>query len=51
MCIHGFSLELPRSIYARLTYGNSWQGNHQIYGHIQCICLVLANPIPLVIPL
>jgi len=22
-----------------------WQGNHQIYGHIRCICTVLANPI------
>ena len=21
-----------------------WQGNHQIYGHIQCIYTVLANP-------
>jgi len=21
-----------------------WQGNHQIYGHIRCIYLVLANP-------
>ena len=21
-----------------------WQGNHQIYGHIRCICTVLANP-------
>jgi hypothetical protein len=21
-----------------------WQGNHQIYGHIQCIYTILANP-------
>jgi len=21
-----------------------WQGNHQIYGHIRCIYMVLANP-------
>jgi hypothetical protein len=21
-----------------------WQGDHQIYGIVQCICLVLANP-------
>jgi hypothetical protein len=20
-----------------------WQGDHQVYGHIQCICTVLAN--------
>ena len=22
----------------------SWQGNHQIYGHIRCTCTVVANP-------
>ena len=21
-----------------------WQGNHQIYGHIRCVCTILANP-------
>ena len=27
--------------------GYFWQGNHQIYGHIRCIYMVLANPINL----
>jgi len=25
-----------------------WQENHQIYGHIRCVCTVLANPIHMV---
>ena len=31
---------LARTIYRRYT----WQGNHKLYGHIQCIFMVLANP-------
>ena len=30
-------------LYIRWIYGNFWQGNHQIYGHIRCIYTVLAN--------
>jgi hypothetical protein len=35
---------LARTIYIRCIYSMSWQGNHQIYGHIRCIYKVLANP-------
>jgi len=32
-----------RTIYIRWIYGISWQGNYQIYGHIQCKYTVMAN--------
>jgi hypothetical protein len=44
-------LGLARTIYIRCIYGvymlyirYFWQGNDQIYGHIRCIFMVLANP-------
>ena len=31
-------------IYTRCVYSNFWQGHHQIYGHMQYIYTVQANP-------
>jgi len=36
---------LARTVYLHTVYVRYfWQGNHQMYGHIQCIYTVLANP-------
>jgi len=43
---HSLCIELARTIYIYTVYIQCfWQGNHQIYGQIQCIYTVLANPI------
>jgi len=34
-----------RTMYTYTVYTRySWQGNHQIYGSVRCLCTVLANP-------